>query len=120
MADQINLFADRAALANSRFDAHVRAVVRTLLTDDVIAEHEYDPRGDHSDDLKRVLNYFRRSTSLTPYVVLCTQPFRQWRVARLTGQRHQAPVFADEQTFDSESAAEHAVFLMRVAETMRD
>jgi hypothetical protein len=69
-----------------------------------------DPRGLHSDTLQRVLNYFRRSSGLSPYVVICTQPFREWRVARLTGVRGQAPVFVDEQRFSSEADAMHAVF----------
>jgi hypothetical protein len=67
-----------------------------------------------------VLNFFRRSSTLTPYAVICTQQYRQWRIVRLTGIRGQAPVMEDERTFTSEAAAVHAVFLKRVDEVMHD
>ncbi len=118
MADQINDFADRDPLALARWDIRTRTAIRSLLTNELIAEHRSDPRGHHSDTLKRVLNYFRRSGALTPYVVICAQPFREWRVARLTGVRGHGPVLVDEQTFNSEAEAMHAVFLKRVDETM--
>jgi branched-chain amino acid transport system permease protein len=86
------------------------------LSEALIAEHQRDPRGQHSDTLERVLDYFRRSSALTPYVLVCTEPFRQWRLARLTGTRGQPPQFVDEQTFESEAEAMHALFLKRVEE----
>jgi len=119
MVDQIDDFTDRAEIALARWDARARAAVRRLLTSDVIAEHQRDPRGHHTDTLKRVLDYFRRSSALTPYVVICTKPFWEWRVARLSGVRGQPPVFIDEQTFKSEAEAIHAVFLKRVGEVMQ-
>ncbi|MBV8773013.1 MAG: hypothetical protein JO166_11910, partial [Deltaproteobacteria bacterium] len=81
MADEIDPCRDRAELALERWDVHSRAAVRRILSADVIEEHRRDPRGHHSDTLKRVLDYFRRSSRLTPYVVICTKPFREWRVA---------------------------------------
>ena len=114
------LQADRNAIAVARFDSRVRAAVRPLLTKKVIAEHKRNPLGDHSDGLKRVLNYFRRSTTLTPYVLFCTKPFCEWRVARLSGERGKAPGFIDALTYDSEEKAMHAVFLKRVEELLND
>ena len=111
---------DRNAIVLARFDSRIRAAIRPLLTKKVIAEHKRDPLGDHSDALKRVLNYFRRSTTLTPYVLICTKPFCEWRVARLSGERGKAPGFIDVLTFDSEAKAMHAVFLKRVVELMND
>jgi len=67
--------ADRSAIALARFDARTRAAIRPLLTKRVISEHKRNPLGDHNDALKRVLNYFRRSTTLTPYVLVCTRPY---------------------------------------------
>ena len=119
MPDQTGYLNDRSGIALARWDARTRAAVRRLLSTEVIAEHQRDPRGHHSDTLKRILDYFRRSSVLTPYVVICSEPFREWRVARLSGVRGQAPVFVDEQTFKSETEAIHAVFLKRVAEIMR-
>ena len=120
MTDQSEDVMDRDPVAMARWDERMRAAIRPLLTTDVIAEHQRDPRGPHSDALKRVLNYFRRSTALTPLVIVCTRPFQEWRVARLTGVPGRGPVLIDQQTFDSQAAAMHAVFLKRAAEVMRD
>jgi branched-chain amino acid transport system permease protein len=119
MDDQIDL-TDREPIGLARWERRTRLAIRPLLTDELIAEHRRDPRGSHSDSLKRVLNYFRRSSALTPYVVVCTQPFRQWRVARVTGIRGERPVFVDQQIMRSEAEAMHAIFLKRVDETVRD
>jgi len=119
MADQMDYFTDHAGITLARWDARTREAVRCLLNADLIAEHQRDPRGHHSDTLERVLGYFRRSSKLTPYVVICTEPFREWRVARLSGVRGQPPVFVDEQRFNSEAKAIHAVFLRRVDEIMQ-
>jgi branched-chain amino acid transport system permease protein len=119
MSDPINA-ADRDPVVLARWETRMRLAVRDLLTDQIIAEHQRDPRGDHSDTLKRVLNYFRRSSTLTPYAVICTQPYRQWRLARLSGVRGHGPRLADDRTFTSEADAMHAVFLVRVDEVMRD
>jgi branched-chain amino acid transport system permease protein len=119
MAEQVDDFSDRAEIALARWDARTRAAVRRLLNKDVIAEHQSDPRGHHSDTLKRVLDYMRRSSLLTPYVLICTEPFRGWRIARLSGVRGQPPLFVDERTFNSEAEAIHAVFLKRVDEIMQ-
>jgi hypothetical protein len=120
MADQSGDFMDRDPIAIARWDVRMRAAIRPLLTAGIIAEHQRDPRGPHSDALKRVLNYFRRSTALTPFVVVCTRPFQEWRVARLSGVPGQGPVLIDQQIFNSQAEAMHAVFLKRAAEVMRD
>jgi hypothetical protein len=112
--------ADRSAIAQACFEARVRAAIRPLLTKKLIAEHKCNPLGDHSDSLKRVLNYLRRSTTLTPYVVVCTEPFREWRLARLSRERGKAPAFIDAPNYDSEEKAMHALFLKRVEELMHD
>ena len=98
----------------------MRVAIRPLLTKKIIGEHRRDPTGHHGDTLKRVLNYFRRAPGLPPYVVVCTRPFREWRVARLSGVRGQSPTFVDARKFGSEAKAMHAVFLLRVAEIARD
>jgi hypothetical protein len=38
----------------------------------------------------------------------------------MTSVPGEGPVFVDERTFNSEAKAAHAVFLMRVEQTMRD
>jgi len=111
---------DRNVIALERFEARTRASIRPLLTKKVIAEHKRNPLGDHSDALKRVLNHLRRSSTLTPYVLVCTKPFREWRLAQLSGERGKAPTFIDAPACGSETQAMHALFLKRVEEVRRD
>jgi branched-chain amino acid transport system permease protein len=120
MADTDGAPTDRNQIAFERWDKRMRESLRPLLTKKVIAEHKRDPVGFHSDALIRVLNYFRRPNLLDRYVVVCTRPFKQWRVAKMTSVPGEGPVFVDERTFNSEAKAAHAVFLMRVEQTMRD
>ena len=120
MADMQSAQADRSQIAFARWDKRMRQSLRPLLTKKIIADHKRDPVGIHSDALDRVLNYFRRPNLLDHYVVVCTRPFKQWRVARMSGVPGQGPVFVDERTYNSEAKAAHAVFLMRVEQTMRD
>ena len=120
MADTHDASADRNRIAFARWDQRMRESLCPLLTKKIIAEHKRDPVGIHSDALDRVLNYFRRPNLLDQYVMVCTRPFKQWRVARMTGVPGQAPVFVDERSYNSEAKAAHAVFLLRVEQMMRD
>lgn len=111
---------DRSVIAQERFDARTRAAIRGLVSKKLISEHKRTPLGDHSDALKRVLNYLRRSATLTPYVVVCTKPFREWRLAKMSCKRGKAPTLIDAPSYNSESKAMHALFLKRVEEIMHD
>jgi branched-chain amino acid transport system permease protein len=115
-----DLPADRGAVALARFEERTRLAIRPLITKKVIAEHRRDPLGDHSDTLKRVLNYLRRASALAPYVIVCTKPFREWRVARMSGERGKAPNLLDERKYKSEVKAMHALFLKRLEEVLHD
>ena len=66
MPSQVYELTDRAAIALARWDARTRKSIRNLLSPEVIAEHEDNPRGHHGDRLEGVLDYFRRSSTLTP------------------------------------------------------
>jgi branched-chain amino acid transport system permease protein len=112
--------ADRSLIALARFEERTRIAIRPLITKKLIAEHKRDPLGDHSDALKRVLNYLRRSSALTPYLIVCTKPFREWRLARTSGERGKPPAFIDELKYKSEAKAMHALFLKRVEEVLYD
>ncbi len=105
---------DKSAVAFHRFEERTRDAIRTLITKKLIAEHKRTPLGDHSDALARVLNYVRRSPSTTALVIVCTKPFKEWRIAQLSGERGKAPTFVDNQTYNSEAKAMHALFLKRI------
>ena len=111
---------DRSAIAESRFDAQTRAAIRPLISPELIAEHQRDPLANHSDALQRVQNYLRRSRAITPYVIVCTQPFREWRIAKLSGNRGVAPEILETPVFTSQAAAMHGLFLKRLDEAFAD
>jgi len=110
---------DRAPLVYVRWDARIKQSLRALITDQLIAEHRRNPRGHHSDALGRVLNYFRRASLTRKYVVLCTKPHVEWKIAELSGVRGDPPRVIDDQAFGSEAEALHAVFVHRVIDLMR-
>jgi len=110
---------DRSLLVYARWDARIRESLRPLITDGLIAEHRRQPRGQHSDALARVLNYFRRAPLTRKYVVVCIRPHKEWKIAELSGVRGDPPRVIDDRSFASEAEALHAVFLQRVDDLMR-
>ncbi len=106
---------DRTPVCLSRFDSHMARAIRPLITSALITEHQRKPNGPHSDDLARVLNYFRRAPATGKYALYADQPFATYRILVLTGKRGELPRFLDDVVYDSEEAAAHAVFLHRIA-----
>lgn len=83
-----------------------------------IEEHRRDPIGFHSNELDRVLTHIRlsRFTQENKGVIVCTKPFEEWCLGRLSGVRGIPPSIDRSQPFSSRDAAEHAVFLRRLKE----
>jgi branched-chain amino acid transport system permease protein len=109
---------DRGQLAAEVFDGRLRARLKALITDELIAEHAAKPLGQHSDALERVLNYFRRAPAAGKYVIVCTKPWQEWRIGVLSGVRGVLPTLVDGPGFASEADALHGVFLRRVNDLM--
>lgn len=89
------------------------------IDEELIAEHEDNPIGQHSDDLQRVLTYFRRRGLEGKYVIVETERNETWCLGRLSGERGVGPEVLRDEEFDSPEAAEHAIFRRRV-ETLRE
>lgn len=96
-------------------DRFAKEKILPRITDDLIAEHEDNPIGQHSDDLQRVLHYFRRQPNEGKYVVVETERSEEWAIGELSGKRTKPPEILDER-FDSAEAASHEIFCRRVAE----
>jgi hypothetical protein len=87
------------------------------ITKATIEEHRERPIGKHSDELERVLIYLRKHHLEIPgkYILVCTKPFEEWRLATLSGVPGVPPkLLAD--TFRDRNEAEHALFLKRLAD----
>ena len=106
---------DKALLWNDEFERRRREEIGSLLTEELIAEHEANPLGYrkfHSPALQRVLNYFRAQPILGKYFVYASEPWRRYRIAMVT-ERGEPPKILDEPVFASEEEAMHGVFLKR-------
>jgi hypothetical protein len=98
-------------------DRHIFEVtVKPTITDATIAEHEAKPSGPgHSPELEILLRYLRRNPmrSKPRYVLVETEPFREWCLA-LHSRRRGDPPTLTERRFTSLAAAMHAIFLNRL------
>lgn len=104
-----------AAEAYADLDGKIaREEILPRIDEDLIAEHEDQPIGQHSDDLERVLTYFRRQPVADKYALIETEKDDTWQIGKTTGERGEPPELVDNETFDSQEAAEHALFLKRV------
>ena len=107
---------DRNIQVYLEFERRLRPKIRALLTDDLIAEHEAKPLGPHSDDLQRVMNYFRRQPQPGKYILVATKPWQEYRIGTLSGVRGEVVKLLGSEKFASEEAGLHGIFLQRVAD----
>jgi len=108
---------DKALHYYDRFDRELRAQLKRLVTDDLIAEHRANPlgrRGPQSEALRRLLNYFRRAPQAGKLAVVAVEPWREYRLGVLSGVRGELPKTLDEPVFATEEEALHGVFVARV------
>lgn len=102
---------DRQLEVFTRFDADLRTLIESLITDELIEEHRQKPLGQHSDALERVLNYFRRPPHFGLYSrVAC----REYQVIALPVAPGSTPAPIDEPVYYDKTEALHAVFLRHV------
>lgn len=109
-------------------DFITRTYVLPLLTDpakrkELIAEHKRSPIGSpaqggqpaiqHSDDLARVIDKFRRQPMPGKYVRICKVPHKDYRIGIVSGVRGK-PVRILAKSYPSEDACEHGIFLKRI------
>ena len=107
---------DRNIQVYLEFERRLRPKIRALLTDELIAEHAAKPLGPHSDDLQRVMNYFRRQPQPGKYILVATRPWEEYRIGTLSGQRGKVVKILGDATFASEEEGLHGIFLRRVAD----
>jgi hypothetical protein len=107
---------DRNIQVYLEFERRLRPKIRALLSDELIAEHKAAPLGPHSDDLQRVMNYFRRQPQPGKYILVATRPWQEYRIGTLSGVRGQVVKILGEETFASEEEGLHGIFLRRVAD----
>lgn len=115
-------------------DFITRTYVLPLLADEtsrrrLIAEHKANPVGtpprngrppiEHSKDLRTVLDKFRRAPMAGKYVTVCKRLHEDYRIGICSGVRGE-PVRILDESFSSEEASEHGIFLMRIADILAE
>lgn len=121
MAVQLPSMGEQIAREHAAYTQVERHVLETDVLPHVnkaiIEEHRERPIGKHSDELERVLIYLRKAHLEIPgkYILVCTMPFREWRLATLSGVPGEAPELLDD-TFSDRDEAEHALFLKRLTD----
>ena len=103
-------------------DFITRTYVLQLLTDPeskarLIAEHKGKAIG-HSDDLARVLDKLRRAPMTGKYVRVCIRPHEGYNIGIVSGVRGQPVKIFEDETYPSEEACEHAIFVRRVRDLL--
>ena len=113
-------------------DFITRTYVLPLLLDEekrneLIAEHRANPVAgppkngqppiEHSENLRTVLDKFRRQGMAGKYVTVCKRLHEDYRIGIISGVRGQ-PVKITEDSYSSEEACEHAIFLKRIADIL--
>ena len=114
MAGETAAHHDRDTVYRERFDRQLRAHLRTLVTPALIEEYRASPLGQHSDDLERVLNYFRRAPFEGKYVLFELEANRKYKIVTTTGAGGGLPQDVDGTIYTDKNEALHAVFLKRV------
>ena len=80
--------------------------------------HKDQPMVEHSKELQIVLDKLRRQPmAVKKYVTVCKKDFEDYRIGIVTGVRGQ-PVEILEESFSSEEACEHAIFLKRILDLL--
>ena len=109
---------DKDALYFRRFDKMHREYLKTLVSDEVIAEFNAKPLGQHSEALERLLNYFRRQPQVDKYAVMVVEPFEAYKVVALSGHRGVAPRLVEDKTYPTIEDAHRAVFMRRIQDLL--
>ena len=80
--------------------------------------HKDQPMVEHSKELQIVLDKLRRQPmAIKKYVTVCKKDFEDYRIGIVTGVRGD-PVEILEESFSSEEAVEHAIFLKRILDLL--
>jgi branched-chain amino acid transport system permease protein len=99
-----------------RFAAAAVEQMRTLVSDELVAEHAASPFGRHSPALQRLLTHLRAHPVRGKYVLVRCPEQGGYELWQLAGVRGALPRRVDERTWATRERGEHAIFLRRLAE----
>ena len=98
-----------------RADMTLRDRLSAMDVQGLLDEHRKHPYGPHSDELARLLNYFRRAGTEGKYVIYSRSDKEGWQIGRLNAKQGSPRIDLDSTVHPSSEAAQHAVLEARVA-----
>jgi hypothetical protein len=99
-----------------RADRRLREQLGQLDLDGLLDEHRQLPYGPHSDELARLLSYFRRTETSGKYVVYSDGDAEGWLIGRLNPPGDEPRIdFDTARVYRSSALAQQAVLEARVA-----
>lgn len=109
---------DKDQLYFRRFDKNQRDYLKTLICEEIIAEHKSKPLGQHSEALERVLLYFRRAPLEDKYAIHRGGPAGPFKIIAFSGHRGTSPRVVEDREYATVEEAYHGVFMRRVHDLM--
>ena len=80
---------------------------------DLVEEFRRNPKGPHSDELRKVLHRMRWSGVAGRYVLITLEPGKRWMLGKLPGKRGEPIETFRNQVYESPADAEWNVFKIR-------
>ncbi len=97
-------------------EANRRALLRALVSPELVAEHAARPVGHHSPALAQLLAVFRQAPVAGKLALYAPEPGARWQIIRLSGSQGVPHDMSDSARFSSLEDALHEVFLRRLVD----
>ena len=114
MSEHSEEVVDQGELYRRHFDGKQREYLKTLVCDEIVAEHEAKPLGQHSEPLARLLHHFRHAPQAGKLAIKRELRSGTFRIVALSGERGVPPRPVDDEAHETIEDAYHALFLKRV------
>ncbi len=118
MTGESETLRDQGDLYRLHFDDKQRQYLKTLVCDEVIAEHRAKPLGQHSEPLARLLHFFAHAPQAGKLAIRRDIRSGTFRIVALSGVRGVPPRPVGGEEYERVEDACHALFLMRVERLM--
>ncbi len=106
---------DQDQEARKMWDRITRDYLRSVISDDLIAEYRRSPTGHHSEPLARLLAWCQRRPLQEQYAVKA-EADGSFRIVSMTGRRGVPPQYVGEVRFASLEDARHGVLLRHISD----
>ncbi|MBR0896690.1 hypothetical protein JQ616_17135 [Bradyrhizobium tropiciagri] len=105
---------------HTRFRDEYATRILAMIDDKIVAEHAAGPLANHSVGLSRVLNFFRSAPMADKYIIVCTKPWCEFRIAVLSEEWAVPPRIEENGVvYATETEARHGVFLRRIEDLIK-